>query len=63
MNSRLGLARRLLLESGRAAFRTQVLEHKLSGIEICFPLTRINGNWVAEIVDSEGNHIEVTAPC
>ena len=30
MNSRLGLARRLLLESGRAAFRTQVLEHKLS---------------------------------
>ena len=41
----------------------EVLEHKLSGIEICFPLTRINGNWVAEIVDSEGNHIEVTAPC
>ena len=30
MDSRLGLAKRLLLESGRAAFRTQVLEHRLS---------------------------------
>ena len=40
----------------------EVLEHKMSGKEICFPLTKIRGNWVAEIVDSEGNHIELTAP-
>jgi len=38
------------------------LKKKLKGKEICFPLTRIKGNWVAEFVDSEGNHIEVTAP-
>ena len=38
------------------------LEKKLSGKEICFPLTQIKRNWVAEIVDSEGNHIEITAP-
>ena len=41
----------------------EVLEHKMSGKEICFPLTQIKGNWVAEIIDSEGNHIEITAPC
>lgn len=41
----------------------EVLEHKMSGMEICFPLTKIKGNWVAEIVDSEGNHIELTASC
>ena len=29
---------------------------------ICFPLTQIKGNWVAEIVDSEGNHVEIKAP-
>ena len=40
-----------------------VLEHKLEGKEICFPLTVIGENHVAEIVDSEGNHIEMTAPC
>ncbi len=40
----------------------QQLEKKLAGREICFPLTRIRRNWVAEIVDSEGNHIELTAP-
>ena len=40
----------------------EVLEKKLSGMEICFPLTKIRGNWVAEIADSEGNHIELTAP-
>lgn len=40
----------------------EVLEKKLSGREICFPLTKIGKNWVAEIVDSEGNHIELTAP-
>lgn len=38
------------------------LERKLAGKEICFPLTVIGKNYVAEFVDSEGNHIEVTAP-
>ena len=27
--------------------------------EICFPLMKIGKNWVAEFVDSEGNHVEV----
>ncbi len=40
----------------------EVLEKKLSGKEIGFPLTAIKDNWVAETVDSEGNHIELTAP-
>ena len=35
------------------------MDRKLSGKEICFPLTKIGRNWVAEFVDSEGNHIEV----
>lgn len=39
-----------------------VLTAKLKGQELCFPLTKIGGNWVAEIVDPEGNHIEMTAP-
>ena len=39
-----------------------VLKAKISGKEICFPLTRIKNNWVAEFVDCEGNHVEVTAP-
>lgn len=39
-----------------------VLREKLAGREICFPLTPIGPNWVAEIIDSEGNHIEMTAP-
>lgn len=38
------------------------LRKKLEGKEICFPLTQIKKNWVAELIDSEGNHIEVTAP-
>lgn len=29
------------------------------GAEIVFPLTKINGNWVLEFKDSEGNDIEV----
>ncbi|MDP4093748.1 MAG: VOC family protein [Bacillota bacterium] len=29
---------------------------------VVFPLTRIKNNWVLEIADSEGNHIELTAP-
>lgn len=39
-----------------------VLKEKLKDLEICFPLTQIKKNWVAEFVDSEGNHIELTAP-
>lgn len=35
------------------------LKRKISDKEICFPVTRIGKNWVAEFVDSEGNHIEV----
>ena len=35
------------------------MQHKLADKELCFPLTRIGKNWVAEFVDSEGNHIEV----
>ena len=35
------------------------IKRKLSGKEICFPLTKIGKNWVAEFVDTEGNHIEV----
>ncbi len=38
------------------------LEEKIKGKEICFPLTQIQKNWVVEVVDSEGNHIEITAP-
>ena len=40
----------------------EILKEKLDDKEICFPLTKIKGNWVAEFVDSEGNHVEVTAP-
>lgn len=40
-----------------------VLKNKLSKLKIIFPLTRIGLNWVAEFEDSEGNHIEITAPC
>lgn len=39
-----------------------VLEAKISGLELCFPLIKIKANWVAEFIDSEGNHVEVTAP-
>ena len=39
-----------------------VLKTKLEGKKICFPLTKIKENWVAEFIDSEGNHIEITAP-
>ena len=40
----------------------ELLKSKLDGKEICFELTKIKTNWVAEIIDSEGNHIELTAP-
>lgn len=39
-----------------------VLKRKLSELKIVFPLTQIGPNWVAEFEDSEGNHIEITAP-
>lgn len=39
-----------------------VLQRKIQSLELCFPLTRIRNNWVAEFIDSEGNHIELTAP-
>ncbi len=38
------------------------LNEKIRDKKLCFPLARIGKNWVAEFVDSEGNHIEVTAP-
>ncbi len=40
----------------------EVLMHKTADKEICFPLTHIGNNWVAEFADTEGNHIEITAP-
>ena len=40
----------------------ELLLHKIEGQEVCFPLTQIGSNWVVEIVDSEGNHVEITAP-
>jgi len=39
-----------------------ILEYKLSNLKVLFPLAKIGENWVAEIEDSEGNHIEITAP-
>lgn len=39
-----------------------ILEDKVKNLEICFPMTQIGTNWVAEFVDSEGNHVEITAP-
>ena len=39
-----------------------ILKNKLSGLKIVFPLKRIGQNWVSEFEDSEGNHIELTAP-
>lgn len=40
----------------------KILKNKITNLEICFPLTVIGNNWVVEIVDSEGNHLEITAP-
>ena len=36
------------------------LKKKIENLEICFPITKIGDNYVAEFVDSEGNHIELT---
>jgi predicted enzyme related to lactoylglutathione lyase len=38
------------------------LKRKTEGLEIEFPLAKIGTNWVTEFEDSEGNHIELTAP-
>ena len=37
-----------------------ILKQKIGNLELCFPLTKIGKNWVAEFIDSEGNHIELT---
>jgi predicted enzyme related to lactoylglutathione lyase len=37
----------------------KILNAKISNLEICFPLTKIKDYWVAEFIDSEGNHIEI----
>ncbi len=39
-----------------------ILKKKIENLEICFPLTKIEKNYVAEFIDSEGNHIEITSP-
>lgn len=39
-----------------------ILKEKIKNLEICFPMKQIGTNWVAEFVDSEGNHIEITTP-
>lgn len=39
-----------------------VLKQKIKDKKLCFPLTKIGVNWVTEFIDSEGNHIELTAP-
>ena len=38
------------------------MKRMLSDKELCFPVTKIGKNWVAEFIDSEGNHIEVYTP-
>lgn len=38
------------------------LREKTEGLKIVFPLTKIGPNWVTEFEDSEGNHVELTAP-
>lgn len=40
----------------------EILRKKLAELKIVFPLKTIGENWVSEFEDSEGNHIEVTAP-
>lgn len=40
----------------------EILTAKIKNLKLCFPLTKIKNNWVVEFIDSEGNHIELTAP-
>ena len=37
------------------------LMEKIDSMDLDFPLTKINKNWVCEITDTEGNRIELTA--
>ena len=39
-----------------------ILKQKLKGLPVVFPISKIGANWVCEFKDSEGNHIEMTAP-
>ncbi|WP_100065377.1 VOC family protein [Miniphocaeibacter massiliensis] len=39
-----------------------MLKNKLFDKKIVFKITKIGNNWVSEFEDSEGNHIELTAP-
>lgn len=39
-----------------------ILKQKIEGLKVIFPVTKIGTNWVCEFIDSEGNHIELTAP-
>ena len=39
-----------------------MLKEKIKDLKLVFPITQIGGHWVCEFVDSEGNHIELTAP-
>lgn len=41
---------------------SETLHRKLCGLKIVFPVTLIGQNLVCEFEDSEGNHIELTAP-
>ena len=38
----------------------EILKRKIENLKICFPLTKIENNYVVEFIDSEGNHIELT---
>ncbi|BBF45490.1 lactoylglutathione lyase family protein, diverged [Lachnospiraceae bacterium KM106-2] len=40
----------------------EILEKKIEGLTIPFPVKKIGDNWVAEFIDSEGNQLEITAP-
>ncbi|MDW2796912.1 VOC family protein [Clostridium boliviensis] len=39
-----------------------ILEQKINGMQVVFPITKIGENWVCEFKDSEGNHLEMTTP-
>ena len=42
--------------------QAEILKKKLEGLPVIFECKRIGNNWVSEFEDSEGNHIELTAP-
>ena len=53
-----------MIENRLKAERPRVVTEKATKGDVYKrqPLTKIKDNWVAEFVDSEGNHIEMTAP-